>query len=73
MATPRCTECKHLREDKPSKHNSGRYYCTHQAILSMTEWPRPYEDKGFIGYGLYYQNKPQIKTAPRWCPERKRA
>lgn len=77
---PICKQCKYMQVTGYAKrtannlgrgaHPRGYCMCEHPKSRYMfcKMFPRSRRLAGFIGFTSMNDNKPQIKTAPRWCP-----
>lgn len=74
-----CAECVHMRMTGRAERTGnndgnprGECYCKHPEAEKTFRriCPRSPRAPGFIGFTKMGGDKPQIKTAPRWCPLR---
>lgn len=70
----RCADCLLLavRRRENGIARRGRCYCLHSEALASHEFLRRQSNRmaGFVAFTKPDTNKPDIKTAPRWCPRR---
>lgn len=71
-----CKYCEHCKDKYRSQgiyssHGRKSYFCENPKTAELPSKAFGNKTPGFICFGENtYESKPQIKTAPRWCPER---
>lgn len=70
----RCADCSLLavRRRENGVARRGQCYCLHSEALAAHEFLRHQSNReaGFVAFTKMDESKPDIKTAPRWCPRR---
>ena len=77
----RCAACPFMKLDGRARYTRnndhmtrprGECFCKHSDALAAFELicPRSHRAACFIGYTKESSDKPDIKTAPRWCPRK---
>lgn len=77
---PKCRECQYMcvtgyanvtaNNRYRGKHPRGYCMCEHPKgrYMFCKMFPRSHRLAGFIGFTSMDDEKPQIKTCPKWCP-----
>lgn len=72
--TIKCSECEYCKGYKSVRASRLDFYCK---MPGSADYIRNYfkehqikKLEGFIGFGKPYDDKPQIKTSPAWCPKK---
>ena len=71
----RCKECKYVEAYRRGLNKRRECYCSHpdkKYIFDYFQKNRMVKSVGFLSFSEPYTTSPTIKTAPKWCPLKKK-
>ncbi len=71
----KCADCECCKDLRGFGNTRGSFYCEHHNNDYISKYFKEHKIskmQGFIGFGKRYENKPDIKTSPAWCPKKAR-
>lgn len=69
----RCIDCEHCKDLRNIGNTRGSFHCEHPNKGYIDEYFENHNIQkmpGFIAFGKVFDDKPNIKTSPAWCPKK---